>query len=147
MYIYCRTKILYDLKGIYGVYWIVRLDIYLLLDESAVQSVSSDSWCQLQRGKTVYLKPFHSVYLNLSIVKNHIISVYCKSKSLNYIWKTSCLKILFIYGRCRCHGCLHKNISTGFRKHPKLPQWDTQGLGGNWIMKKLEAENLVTDSL
>ncbi len=28
------------------------------------------------------------------------------------------------------------NISTNFRKKSKRPQWYTQGIGGNWFMKK-----------
>ncbi len=36
------------------------------------------------------------------------------------------------------------NISANFQKNSK---WDTQGLGGNCSMKKIAAENLVSDSL
>jgi hypothetical protein len=40
------------------------------------------------------------------------------------------------------------NISANFRKKSKRFYWDTQGPGGgNCFMKKLQVENLVSDSL
>jgi hypothetical protein len=42
---------------------------------------------------------------------------------------------------------LAANISANFRKNWKRPFWYTQGLGGNWFMKKTRSKNLVTLSL
>jgi hypothetical protein len=39
------------------------------------------------------------------------------------------------------------NISANFRKNSERPYWNTQGLGGNWFMKKTRSKNLVTLSL
>ncbi len=39
------------------------------------------------------------------------------------------------------------NISSNFRKYLNFSYWDTQGPGWNCLMKKLEAENFVSDSL
>jgi hypothetical protein len=46
------------------------------------------------------------------------------------------------YRRCHWH-----KISANFCKNLLLPQWDTQGPGGNWFMRKPELKNLVSDSL
>jgi hypothetical protein len=38
-------------------------------------------------------------------------------------------------------------LFTGVNDNTKRPEWDTQGPGGNFFMKKPEVKNLVSGSL